>query len=244
MTDDRRRKTEDEPFNKKFLRGVQGGSFFKKRPPGRRRQLDHQIICEIVEPGSKVLDLGCGSGELLALLRKEKKVKGQGIDVNEPAIFQCVEKGLSVLHMDFDSGLSSFPEKSFDYVILNQSLQETIHVEFVLQEALRVGTKVIIGFPNFAHISARFQLFFKGKTPVNNALPHLWYNTPNLHFLTISDFDKFAAERDINVLKRYCFSGNSLVRFFPNLFAMDAIFVVTRSRQATTKHTRNTKQIH
>jgi methionine biosynthesis protein MetW len=205
-------------------------SSFKMCPPGRRRQLDHRIICSLVEPGSKVLDLGCGSGELLALLRKEKKIKGQGIDLNEPAIFQCVEKGLSVLHMDFDSGLSSFPEKSFDYVILNQSLQETIHVEFVLQEALRVGKKVIVGFPNFAHMSARLQLFFKGKTPVNNALPHLWYNTPNLHFLTISDFDKFAAERDINVLERHYFSGNSLVRFIPNLFAMDAIFVVTRSR--------------
>jgi methionine biosynthesis protein MetW len=195
----------------------------------KTEQLDHQIICSIVEPGSKVLDLGCGSGELLALLREEKEVKGQGIDLNESAIFQCVEKGLSVFHMDFDSGLSSFPDRSFDYIILNRSLQETIHVEFVLKEALRVGKKVIIGFPNFAHLSARLQLFFKGKTPVNNALPHLWYNTPNLHFLTISDFDKFAAERDINVLERHYFSGNSLVRFFPNLFAMSAIFVVSLS---------------
>ena len=196
----------------------------------KTKRLDHQIICGIVEPGSKVLDLGCGNGELLALLRKEKEVKGQGIDLNESAIFQCVEKGLSVFHMDFDSGLSSFPDQSFDYVILNRSLQETIHVELVLRESLRVGKRVIVGFPNFAHLSARLQLFFKGGTPVNNALPHLWYNTPNLHFLTISDFDKFAAERDINVLERHYFSGNSLVRFFPNLFAMEAIFVVTRSR--------------
>lgn len=222
--------TEKNSFNKKFLQGVQGGGFFKKSPSGRRRQLDHQIICGIVEPGSKVLDLGCGSGELLVLLREEKEVKGQGIDLNESAIFQCVEKGLSVFHMDFDSGLSSFPDQSFDYVILNRSLQETIHVELVLREALRVGKKVIVGFPNFAHLSARLQLFFKGKTPVNNVLPHLWYNTPNLHFLTISDFEIFTTERNIKVLKHYYFSRKSLVRFFPNLFAMSAIFLVALGR--------------
>jgi methionine biosynthesis protein MetW len=193
-------------------------------------RLDHRIICDLVEPVSRVLDLGCGNGDLLALLRDEKKIKGQGIELNESAIFTCVEKGLSVFHMDFDTGLSSYTDRSFDYVILNQSLQETIHVEFVLREALRVGRRVVVGFPNFAYIKARMQLFFRGATPVTNALPHLWYNTPNLHFLTITDFEGYAAERGIEVLRRYYYSGNSLVRFWPNLFAMDAVYMVRRGK--------------
>lgn len=194
-------------------------------------RLGHRIICGIVEKQSQVLDMGCGNGDLLALLRDEKAVKGQGIELNEAAIFQCVEKGLSVFHMDFDSGLTSYPDRSFDYVILNQSMQETLHVEFVLNEALRVGKKVVVGFPNFAHIKARVQLFFRGATPVTNALPHLWYNTPNLHFLTISDFEQFTSARKINVLKRYYYSGNSPVKFRPNLFAMDAIYVIEGVRR-------------
>lgn len=189
-------------------------------------RFDHRIICGIVEEHSHVLDMGCANGDLLALLRDEQAVKGQGIEVNEAAIFKCVEKGLSVFHMDFDSGLSSYPDQSFDYVILNQSMQETRHVELVLNEALRVGKKVVVGFPNFAHIKSRVQLFFRGTTPVTNALPHLWYNTPNLHFLTISDFEQFTRTRKITVLKRYYFSGKSLIKFRPNLFAMDAVYVI------------------
>jgi methionine biosynthesis protein MetW len=191
-------------------------------------RIDHRIICDIVEEGSCVLDMGCGNGELLALLRDEKGVKGQGIEVDETSIFRCVEKELSVFHMDFDSGLSSYPAQSFDYVILNQSLQETLHVEFVLNEALRVGRKVVVGFPNFAHIRARVQLFFRGATPVTNALPHLWYNTPNLHFLTVSDFEQYTAQRKIKVLERYYYSRRSRIRFRPNLFAMDAVYVICK----------------
>lgn len=193
-------------------------------------RFDHRLICKIVEPGAAVLDLGCGSGELLVLLREKRNARGQGIEVNDHAIFQCVEKGLSVFHLDLDSGLSGYPDRAFDYVILNQSLQETLHVEIVLNEALRVGRRVVVGFPNFAHIKARVQLFFRGATPVTNALPHLWYNTPNLHFLTISDFETFTSERNINVLERYFYTHDTLVTFMPNLFAMNAIFVITREK--------------
>lgn len=178
------------------------------------------------------MDLGCGNGDLLALLKETKNVQGQGIEVSEDAIFQCVEKGLSVFHLDFDSGLSSFPDESFDYVILNQSLQEILHVEFVLQEALRVGKTAVVGFPNFAHIRSRLQLFFRGRTPVTHALPHLWYNTPNLHFLTISDFEVFTVERKIEVLERYYYTGDRTVRLWPNLLAMDAIFKIKKSPNA------------
>jgi methionine biosynthesis protein MetW len=191
-------------------------------------RLGHKLIFDIIEPDSTVLDLGCGNGELLAMLKEKKNVRGQGIDSNQEAIFHCVEKGLSVFQVDFDSGLASYPDDSFDYVVLNQSLQEALHVEYAFAESLRVGRKVIIGFPNFANIRSRSQLFFKGRTPLTDALPYSWHNTPNLHFLSILDFKRFATERNITVHEQFYFSTKSTVRFWPNLFAVNAIFVISR----------------
>ncbi|MFH0877620.1 MAG: methionine biosynthesis protein MetW [Candidatus Omnitrophota bacterium] len=191
--------------------------------PGR---LDYRIIYEIIEPGSRVLDLGCGSGELIYFLAKEKNAKVQGIELSEEAIYKCVEKGLSVFHSDIDSGLIEYPDKSFEYVILNQTMQETKKVDFVIHEALRVGKKVIVGFPNFAYLNARLRLFFAGKTPITKSLPYRWYNTPNLHFLTTTDFEEFCAEEKLDIKKRYYLGKNGLVRFWPNLFALNAIYVV------------------
>lgn len=190
------------------------------------KRLDYRIINQIIEPGAKVLDLGCGDGELLFFLTKEKNTKAQGIELKDEAIYKCVEKGLSVFHGDIDSGLSEYPNKSFDYVILNQTMQESRKVDFVINEALRVGKKVIIGFPNFAYIKARFMLFFKGKAPITVSLPHAWYNTPNLHFLSTSDFKNFCARKNIKILGKYYFRKNRLVKFWPNFFASGAIFVI------------------
>ncbi|HGJ67164.1 TPA: methyltransferase domain-containing protein, partial [bacterium] len=117
-------------------------------------KLDHKAILDIVQNGSSVLDLGCGEGDLLYLLVKEKQVKAQGVDIDEQAIYKCVEKGLSVFHGDIDSGLADYNDKSFDYVILNQSLQQVRNLENALEDALRVGQKVIVGVPNFAHYKA------------------------------------------------------------------------------------------
>ncbi|MCP4218978.1 MAG: methionine biosynthesis protein MetW [bacterium] len=193
---------------------------------GESQRLDHRLIGDIIEPGSTVLDLGCGNGDLLALLKDRKQVRGQGIEVDESAIYHCVEKGLAVFHLDFDAGLAGFPDNSFDYVILNRSLQETVHVQLVLNEAMRVGKRVIVGFPNFAHYKVRCRLFFRGATPVTESLPHLWYNTPNLHFLSISDFYAYVRDREIQILEKHYFTRKHIVRFRPNLFAVNGLFVI------------------
>jgi methionine biosynthesis protein MetW len=194
----------------------------------RTVRLDHQIIYKIIEPGSRVLDLGCGEGDLIYFLAKEKAAKVQGIELSEEAIYKCVEKGLSVFHSDIDSGLTDYPGRSFDYVILNQSLQEVKKVDYVIKEALRVGKKVIVGFPNFAHIAARCRLFFSGKAPVTVSLPYHWYDTPNLHFLSTSDFKGYCDEKNIKVLDIFYLGKKKLIRFWPNLFAQNALFVINK----------------
>lgn len=192
------------------------------------KRLDHEVIYRIVEPGSRVLDLGCGDGDLMFLLASQKSAKVQGIEIDDEAIYKCVAKGLSVFHGDIDSGLKEYPDNSFDYVVLNQAMQQAKKADFVIQEALRVGKKAIVGFPNFGYINARISLFFRGKTPVTPSLPYRWYNTPNLHFLTISDFKSYCVERKIKILETHYLRSDKIVHIWPNLCAMNAIFVISK----------------
>lgn len=191
-------------------------------------RVDHQIIYRIVEPGARVLDLGCGNGDLLYLLAREKGAKVQGIEVNDSAIYECVKKGLSVFHGDIESGLTEYPKQSFDYVVLNQSLQEVEKVDDLIEEALRVGSKVIVGFPNFAFWGARLMLFFRGKAPVTPSLPYNWNDTPNVRFLSISDFKDFCREKNLKVKEAHYLGKKRGITLWPNLFALNAIFVVTK----------------
>jgi methionine biosynthesis protein MetW len=189
--------------------------------------LDHRIIYSIIKPDSRVLDLGCGEGELLYPLVRDKHVRAQGIELNDKAIQECVKKGLSVFQDDIENSLPEYPDNSFDYVILNQSMQEVKKVDFVIQEALRIGNKVIVGFPNFAYIKSRFSLFFQGKSPITESLPYLWYDTPNVRFLSITDFKDFCAGKNIRIVEAHYLGEKAIVHCCPNLLAMNAIFVLT-----------------
>jgi len=188
---------------------------------------DYDVILEIIEPSSTVLDLGCGNGDLLSLLVREKGIRAQGIEIDDKAIFECVAKGLSVFQDDIDTGLPEYGDKSFDFVILNQSIQQVKKPDEVLKEALRVGKKVIVGIPNFAHIKARTQIFFRGRVPVTPSLPYEWHDTPNLHFLSLLDFVDYCRKRGIRIDRSFFIGAERRVRFLPNLFARTGIFVIS-----------------
>jgi len=191
-------------------------------------RLDHRTIHSIIDQGAKVLDLGCGEGDLLYLLVRDKQVMAQGIELDDRAIQECVKKGLSVFHDDIESGLREYPDNSFDFVILNQSMEEVKNVDSVIHDALRIGKKVIVGFPNFAYIKARFMLFFKGRAPITRSLPYSWFDTPNVRFLSITDFKEFCLGRGIRIIESHYLGVKRAIWLFPNLFALNAIFVLSK----------------
>ncbi len=197
-----------------------------------RLRLDHSVILDLVPPGVKVLDLGCGDGSLLSKLVLEKGVVGRGIEISEEGVRACIARGLTVLHGDIDGGLRDYPDASFDYVILNQTIQAVKKPDVVLSEMLRVGRKGIVGFPNFGFWKMRLDLLLRGRMPKTAHLPYEWYDTPNIHFCTVRDFDVYCREKGIAVERRVYLSGTAGGRVrggpLPNLLAESAVYLLSR----------------
>lgn len=193
---------------------------------------EHKIIIDLIEDGSRVMDLGCGEGDLLKALKALKHVRAEGIELSEECIQACVAKGLfNVHHGDLDEGLADYEDGSVDYVILTNTIQVLHRPMFLIKEMARVGKKCIISFPNFGFLPIRLQLFFRGRMPKSPRLPYEWYDTPNIHHTTLVDFRDFCRAADLRLLKviplRTTDDGNChIVKFLPNLMADAAIFVV------------------
>lgn len=195
---------------------------------------DLQIIADMIEPGSRVLDVGCGDGTLLYYLANRKSVDARGMELGQDGVNSCVARGLSVVQGDADKDLVDYPDNSFDTVILSQTLQENVQPHEVIRQMLRIGKNAIVSFPNFAHWRVRFQLLFLGKMPVTGALRNPWYETPNIHLCTIRDFYALCETLDVSVTKaltldkqgrRSRFSGIPWLR---NFLGSHAVFLLTK----------------
>jgi len=181
-----------------------------------------------IKPGSRVLDLGCGDGTLLAILRDEIGVDGYGLEIEPENIIQCVRKGINVIQRDLDAGLSDFDEQTFDYVIMTQTLQAVHFPDQILTEMLRVGHQGIVTFPNFGNWKNRLQLGFGGRMPVSRTLPAQWYDTMNIHLCTVKDFENLCRQHDIRILESmvvdHAHRPRPDIRFLPNLLGEIALF--------------------
>ena len=192
---------------------------------------DFTTIAGWVKPDSGVLDLGCGDGSLLAYLEEARRVRGYGIEIDDARVLACVKNGVSVIQSDFERGLAGFESASFDYVILSQTLQATRNTEAILAEMLRVGREAIVTFPNFGHWQQRLQVL-GGRMPVSKIIPYQWYDTPNVHHLTVADFDAFCEVRRIRVLERVVLHEGRPAGWLPNLLGSLAVYRLEQAAKA------------
>ena len=209
---------------------VQGHTQIHDLRHAHRVRVDYDVIESLIKPNSTVLDIGCGDGELLANLIADKNIKGKGLELEQDLVLNCVNRGLSIIQHDIELGLENFADKSYDYVILSQTVQTIKNTELVFTELLRVAKKVIVSFPNFAHWRCRAQLFLAGSAPVTKQLPFKWHNSPNIHCLSLKDFERFCKKLSVKVEKKIPLVKTrfSPVKFAPNLFAEQVIYVTSK----------------
>jgi methionine biosynthesis protein MetW len=204
--------------------------------PRKAARVDHLLIAEMVAPGARVLDIGCGDGALLALLESERDVDGRGMELSQSKVNLCVARGLSVIQGDADHDLVNFPDASFDYAILSWTLQATRHPRHVLEQLLRLGRHAIVSFPNFGHWRIRLGLLFNGTTPLTPNLPEPWYDSPNIHPCTIKDFRELCEEVDARIERAVALNaygtriGIRLPLSWHNIIGEQAVFLLTRKR--------------
>lgn len=195
-------------------------------------RLDLTHIQRWIEPGARVLDLGCGDGEFLETLRDQRQVRGTGIEIDQADINAAIRRGLNIIEQDMDRGLANFPDQSFDTVVMAHALQAVHFPDRVLEEMLRIGRQCIVTFPNFGHWRCRLYLGTRGRMPVSRFMPFTWYDTPNIHFCTVQDFEALCDERGIRILERDMVGNTEreplLAKLWPNLFATTAIYLITR----------------
>ncbi len=184
---------------------------------------DFAIIANWVKFGSKVLDLGCGDGQLLQFLRSSLEIKGYGVEKDDANVLACIKNGSNVIQMDLEDGLSGFEDQSFNTVILSQTLQAMHHTEAIVLDMLRVGQEVIVTFPNFGYWRNRIQITL-GRMPVSKTLPYQWFDTPNVHLCTIHDFDAFCRNHNIDIIERKVITDGKEVNFIPNLLGCLAMY--------------------
>ncbi len=191
---------------------------------------DYAIISEIVEPGSLVLDLGCGEGELLAWLRDKKDVRARGVEIAASKVQKAIARGVSAYQSDIEDAVAGYQDQAFDYVILSQTLQEIRAPLEVLRGMLRIGRRCIVAFPNFGHWRVRWSHLVSGRAPQTELFPHSWHESPNTRFLTIEDFESLAQQEDWHIEKRIFLRGQSAVKLRPNLLAQTAVYLFSKKR--------------
>ena len=195
---------------------------------------EYKIIVDIIEEKARVLDVGCDDGTLMESLKKNKNVDARGIEISKDKVQICVSKGLTVIEGNAELDLKQFPNDSFDYVVLGQTLQAFVNPEIVIRELLRVGKKAIITIPNFGHWKVRLNLLIKGTMPITESLPNGWYNTPNIHMCTIKDFVKFSKIINFKIFKSLALTNKNISNinnsnlFYKNLFAELGIFLIEK----------------
>ena len=201
-------------------------------------RFDLQVIAAWIEPKTKVLDLGCGEGDLLAYLKKNKQVNGTGIELQESKAAQCINRGLSVLQGDINEEVQDYQDNTFDYAILSQTLQQVYNPAELIKSLLRISSKVIVSFPNFSNWFIRLQVLFSGCAPKSKELPYDWYDTPNIRVITIKDFRKFAKNIGFDILKEVAINTHhhdmqgNIVTYLPTLRASYGIFLIGKERSS------------